>query len=420
MKTFFSILLCGLLLNINAQNPNRCSTHDRYERLVAADPRLVQRRAQLENETQNWITGNTARTSSSTQATLVTVPVVIHVLYQNSTQNISTAQINTQITVLNQDYGRTNTDAANTPAAFQSVAANCEIQFCLASVDPSGNPTTGIERRAVTVSNIGNGNAYYQYSQGGLDIWDHTKYLNIWVCDIDGGNTLGFAYLPNTTGAADDGVVIDYNFFGTIGTVAAPYALGRTATHEVGHWFNLEHIWADEPACSADDFVTDTPQQKAENYGCPSYPQTTQAGGRCSTADPSSMFMNYMDYTDDNCMNLFTLGQKQRMQAAINGPRAGLLTSGGCGPQGIHSYNNFLSVSVFPNPSEGKFDLQFASAQKNVEVVVLNTLGEIVFRSSYINKETIGIDLSGLADGVYVAEISTPETRAARKIMINR
>jgi hypothetical protein len=271
----------------------------------------------------------------------------------------------------------------------------------------------------VSINNIGNTNAYYQYSAGGLDIWDRDYYLNIWVCNIDGGNTLGFAYVPNSTGASDDGVVIDYRFFGTMGTVSPPYNLGRTATHEVGHWFNLEHIWADEPNCAADDGVTDTPQQKAENYGCPTYPQTTQSGGRCSSSDPSSMFMNYMDYTDDNCMNLFTNGQKLRMQAAINGPRVTLLSSNGCGPAGIAQFRTILPVSIFPNPSEGKFDIQFASAQKNVVVIISNELGEVVYSSSYADKETISIDLENLAEGIYVAEIISGETRAVRKIMIH-
>jgi hypothetical protein len=416
MKTLLSILLCASFLNVNAQHLNKCSTYDRYQQLVAADPSVATRHAQLEQQTQDWISANARNNAVQS---VVTVPVVIHVLYANATENISAAQINSQITVLNKDYSHTNSDAGNTPSAFQSLAADCQIQFCLAVRDPNGNPTSGIERRAVTINNIGNTNSYYQYSLGGLDIWDHTKYLNIWICNIDGGNTLGFSYYPNATGPADDGVVIDYHYFGTIGTVSSPYALGRTATHEVGHWFNLAHIWADEPNCAADDNVTDTPQQKAENYGCPTYPQTTQSGGRCSTSDPSSMFMNYMDYTDDNCMNLFTLGQKARMQAAINNSRPGLLTSNGCTPAGIERYTEFLAVSIFPNPSDGKFDILFGSSQKNVQVIVLNTLGEVIFQSSYINEEKISIDLSGLAEGIYVAEIISDKARATRKIMIN-
>ncbi len=406
-----------LVLTSYAQQNNKCSTHERYLTNLSADPSIAQSRAQLEQFTSNYTNARLA--NPNTIQTVITVPVVIHVLYQNTTQNISTAQVNSQITVLNQDYGRTNTDAGNTPSVFQSLAVNTGIQFCLATVDPQGNPTTGIERRAVTVSQIGNGNNYYNFANGGLAIWDHNKYLNIWVCDIDGGNTLGFAYLPLTTGASDDGVVIDYTCFGTTGTASAPFDLGRTATHEVGHWFNLEHIWADEPSCAADDLVTDTPQQKAENYGCPTYPQTSQSGGRCNTTDPSSMYMNYMDYVDDACMNMFSNGQKTRMNAAINGARVGLLTSNGCGPAGIISYpNNFLSVSIFPNPSNGNIQLVFMSNHKNIEVTITNAIGELVFKGNYENKESLDLDLSNLGSGVYIAEIVSENERATRKLII--
>lgn len=406
------------LLTVNAQHPNRCSTHERYLELVTKDPSIAQRRASLEEQTARWINNNEAKYSSP--QTIVTIPVVVHVLYQNTQQNISVAQINSQITVLNADYSRTNSDAGNTPSAFQSIAVDCQIQFCLATLDPNGNPTTGIERRSVTVSQIGNGSDYYQYSQGGLDIWDRDRYLNIWVCDIDGGSTLGFAYLPNSTGPADDGVVIDYRFFGTTGTVSPPYDLGRTVTHEVGHWLNLEHIWGDEPSCAADDGVSDTPQQKGENYGCPTYPQTTQSGGRCNTSDPSSMFMNYMDYSDDNCMNMFSNGQKLRMQATLNGARAGLLTSNGCGSTlGLLTVSGFLPVTLYPNPSQGQFEIRFASSQKFVDIKLMNTLGEIVFESTYMDRENIEIDVRDLTSGIYAVEIVTSTARASRTLIIN-
>lgn len=415
----FVTLLSIIAGNGFAQQHRTCTTHDRYLQAIAADPSIVQRRAQLEQESQNWINANQARLAPNSQAqVVVTIPVVIHVLYYNATQNISTAQINSQIVVLNKDYSRTNTDAANTPSAFQSIAVNCDMQFCLATVDPNGNPTTGIETRSTTINQIGNTNSYYQYSAGGLNAWDRTKYLNIWVCNIDGGNTLGYAYLPGTAAASYDGVVIDYRYFGTMGTVSAPFNLGRTATHEVGHWFNLEHIWADEPSCSADDGVTDTPQQKGENYGCPAYPQTTQSGGRCNTSDPSSMFMNYMDYTDDNCMNAFTQGQKTRMLAAINGARSGLLTSNGCGPAGITPVFGELSVSVFPNPSNGQVELLLGASQNKVDVVLMNTMGEVVSRLSFEHIERTEIDLTAYAKGIYIAEISTGTARAVRKLVI--
>ncbi|MBC7864302.1 MAG: T9SS type A sorting domain-containing protein, partial [Bacteroidia bacterium] len=246
------------------------------------------------------------------------------------------------------------------------------------------------------------------------------KYMNIWVCDIDGGSTLGFAYTPGSTGPADDGIVIDYNFFGTIGTVANPYDMGRTATHEVGHWFDLEHIWGDESACAADDLVADTPEQKAENYACPSYPQTTQSGGRCLTSDPSSMFMNYMDYTDDDCMNIFTLGQKTRMQAALNTQRSGLITSNGCsGGVGINSVNTILPLSIFPNPSSGIFEMNLGMVESKVEIRITDLVGKSVFEKTFLPAENLSFDISHLPNGVYFAIISSNGKQATRKIAKN-
>ena len=415
------LLLASSLListfSINAQQRRTCGTHDRYLQAVQADPSIAVRRAAKDQEMQEWIKRHTtSRTSSGT--VLVTVPVVVHVLYYNSTQNISNAQILSQLDVLNKDYSKTNTDTGLVPSVFKPLAADVQVQFCLANVDPSGNPTTGIETRAVTTTQIGNGNKYYQYSQGGMNAWDHTKYLNFWICDIDGGSTLGYTYLPGSIPASQDGVVIDYRFWGTTGTVSAPYDLGRTASHEVGHWFNLEHIWADEAACAADDGVADTPQQKGENYGCPTFPQTTSTGGRCSTTDPSSMYMNYMDYTDDACMMMFTVGQVARMQAAITAYRSGLLTSNGCsGTTGIRALNT-LATSIYPNPSQGVFEFTILE-NAPVALTITDLTGREVFSHAYDTNEKTIFNLSNQADGIYIAAFECNGKRSVRRIIKN-
>lgn len=177
------------------------------------------------------------------------IPVVVHVLYGNSTQNISLAQIQSQIAVLNKDFSATNTDISNVPSVFQSVVADCDIEFCLAQVDPNNQPTNGVNRvnvgtTSLTTSQIDN-------TWKPQTIWDPTKYFNIWVANIQ-GNILGYAQFPNSSGlgglntnngtANTDGVVILYNAFGTTGAVSAPYNKGRTATHEIGHWLGLRHI----------------------------------------------------------------------------------------------------------------------------------------------------------------------------------
>lgn len=423
MKKIVLSLAALLLLggNLFAQKHRTCLTHDKFVEAMK-DPATAARRAQVEHDIETYLNAHpqAASRTSGNQDILVTVPVVVHVLYYNSTQNISDAQIQTQIDVLNEDYAHRNPDSVNTPAVFQSLMANTEIQFCLASSDPSGNATTGIERRQVTVTQIGSTNKYYQYAQGGLTAWNRNYYLNIWICDIDGGFTLGFSYLPGTASAAYDGVVIDYNFFGTIGTAQSPFDLGRTATHEVGHWFNMEHIWADEPSCSADDGVTDTPQQKGENYGCPSYPQTTQSGGRCSTADPSSMYMNYMDYTDDACMNMFTYGQAARMQAAVNGARATLLTSTGCSiPSGISTPGGKLGMSVYPNPSAGVYSFSTGFFNGEAQLSVTDIAGRVVLEKTYQQGDQLIFDITDQPSGSYFVDVKIGDHREVKQVVKN-
>jgi len=217
---------------------------------------------------------------------------------------------------LNRDYRRYNSDSNNTLAEFQPVAGDARIQFILAETDPNGQPTTGVTRTQTTVTEF-NGdtsasnfdNACQLAANGGIDAWDRTRYMNIWVCVLS-SSTLGYAQLPGGP-ASTDGIVIDTGFFGLTST--PPYNLGRTLTHEVGHWFNLQHTWGSgSGSCLQDDGVTDTPNTDQPHYACPLNTIS------CSVR---AMVQNYMDYTDDSCMNLFTLGQIARMRAE--------LTSGG-------------------------------------------------------------------------------------------
>lgn len=252
------------------------------------------------------------------------IPVVVHVVYSSSAMNITDAQVRSQIDVLNEDFRRLNADKSNTPSAHAAVAADVEINFCLATVDPNGNATTGITRTSTTVSSFSDNDAVKYTSSGGKDAWNTSKYLNLWCCNL-GTSLLGYAQFPGGP-AATDGVVINYRYFGRGYASVAPFNKGRTGTHEVGHWLNLRHIWGD--ASCGNDYVTDTPTQQTSNYGCPSYPRTT-----CSNGSAGDQFMNYMDYTDDACMNMFSAGQKTRMRAlfASTGARYSLLSSGGCG-----------------------------------------------------------------------------------------
>jgi hypothetical protein len=405
---YLQIILLFTAQLVGAQAIRHCGTHDRYLQAVANDPSLLNRRLQMEEQIQQWINEGQFQRNNRTGQVIITVPVVIHVLYQNATQNISDSQILSQLEVLNDDYGLRNADTTITPAAFKPLMSNVQIQFCLADTDPNGNPTTGIERRQVSINRIGNGNRYYNYNQGGLNAWNSSYYLNFWLCDIDGGSTLGYTYLPGTVNPNQDGIVVDPQYFGTLGTVTPPFNKGRTVTHEVGHWFNLEHIWADEPNCSADDYVADTPQQKGENYGCPSYPQTNQSGGRCNNTDPSSMYMNYMDYTDDACMVMFTHGQTARMQAALNTQRSLLFNSTGCSSStGIKPINSSIYVNVVPNPSNGIFTFKLQDALTSIEIIITDIQGRTVVKKSFENNDLKEVNLSNESNGIYFARIIT-------------
>lgn len=301
----------------------RCLTTEKIAEARKNDPSIVARRAAIEERISKMeLRNHTERYSRSGQPPVYTIPVVVHIVYRTNAMNISDQRVMEQIQVLNEDYRRTNSDAGNTPTDFQSVAADCEIEFCLATKDPNNNSTTGITRTQTTVSNIGQGSSYYSTASGGIDIWDPTKYLNIWVCEL-GGGILGYTYTPGNAPNGADGVVISYRYFGKTGA-SAPYNGGRTATHEVGHWLNLEHVWGPgNGGCNQDDFVNDTPIQNQASSGCPTHPST-------SCSNNGDMFMNYMDYVNDNCMNMFTTGQKTRMRTAINASRPGLLTSQAC------------------------------------------------------------------------------------------
>ena len=307
-----------------AQAPQRsCSTMDVDSRLRTEDPYYAQNREAIEQFTQNYIA---TQATNGGERTVVTIPVVVHIVYNTASENISDAQVYNQIEVLNEDYSRTNPDVGETPAYFAGVAANCEIQFCLASEDPSGNPTTGITRTSTTKTSFSTSDQM-KFATYGHAIWDRNSYLNIWVCDLSSG-LLGYAQFPGGP-ASTDGVVIDYVYFGVGGAGASPYDLGRTATHEVGHWLNLYHIWGDDgTGCGGSDLVADTPNQADETYGCP-LPNVRIS---CSNGPNGDMYENYMDYTDDGCMNIFTAGQKTRMQALFSagGSRVSILSSTGC------------------------------------------------------------------------------------------
>jgi Pregnancy-associated plasma protein-A len=298
----------------------RCATDEVHLRLLLEDPEYARRRAMIEN--QAW---RAAQLPYVSRTGCTRIPVVVHVVWRVNAENISKAQIDSQIDVLNLDFRRRNADIGNVPAVFQPVIGDGRVEFALATTDPSGNATDGVTRRQTTVNAFPTDDSVKAAASGGTDAWPADRYLNIWVCVIAGG-VLGYAQFPGGA-AATDGVVVTHTAFGTTGTAAAPFNLGRTATHEIGHWLNLRHIWGDDQgACSGDDFVADTPNQGGPNFGAPSFPTIS-----CSNGPNGDMFMNYMDYVDDAAMFMFSAGQVTRMQAALDGPRSTIGSPTPCG-----------------------------------------------------------------------------------------
>ncbi len=362
---------------------------DAYEaQMIADNPKYRVIKKQLWDETQQWIQNNV--NSQSTKKAVITIPVVVHIVYNTGSQNITDAQIFSQIDVLNEDYRRTNANASNTPSAFLGVAADCEIEFCLAQQDFGGNATTGITRTNTSTNSFSTNDNVKLTSQGGIDGWPRTAYLNIWVCNL-GGGLLGYATPPGGQ-SWRDGVVIGYNYFGTVGTVSSPFDEGRTATHEIGHWLNLDHTFnggcagtTSSNCASAGDRICDTPPTSSANYFCPS---STQNSCTETPTDMNDMHMNFMDYTNDACMNLFTTGQKNVMVATLNGSRSSILTSSGCVNPAGFALDAGISLIITPTGT--------ACNTSVIPVVRLENFG-----TSTLTTATINYDVDGGANNTF-------------------
>lgn len=263
--------------------------------------------------------------------TTITIPVVVHVLFNNQDQNISEEEIQSQIDILNEDFAANNASSTDIPSVWTGLVQDSKIRFKLAQRDPSGNRSNGIVRVATVPEEfLLFDPAIYSSALGGSDAWPRASYLNIWVCKLQ-GNALGYANFPGSN-ASQDGVVINYLAFGRNGIARAPYNFGRTSTHEIGHWLILSHIWGDDNNdCSASDFpitqqqIDDTPNQQQPTFRCKKFPALDD----CSPTTPGIMYMNFMDYTDDKCMMFFTPGQQFRMRTTLNGVRDSLKISSG-------------------------------------------------------------------------------------------
>ena len=417
------IVLCIFCLNINAQS-EKCATMKNLEASIAKDPSLLTRIQQAEIRTQEWIATQpkiNPKTIAKKVQQIITIPVVVHVLWNDPVENISDEQIQSQIDGLNEDFRLLNFDTLSYTHPFWEFTADAEIEFCMAARDPEGNATNGITRTYTDVAGFaGDGDEKFT-SSGGIDNWDPTQYLNLWVCNLDSsGGTLGYAAFPADLAATpeEDGVVISYEAFGFTGTATAPNELGRTATHEVGHWLNLLHIWGDD--ICGDDFVDDTEIQEDAVYGCPAFPYNDFS--TCGSGPDGEMNMNFMDYVDDACMNMFTYGQTLRMNAALNDERVGLLTSMGCSaPTKINEIDLTNSIEIYPNPSKGNFTINMVNTKADkMLVTVYDMMGSTIHEFKNINSIPCKVDLNDLSNGVYYVKIDSGDKTITKKIIISK
>ncbi len=349
-------------------------------------------------------------------AQAVTIPVVFHVLYGTTPQNVHDTILQEQIDVMNEDLTANNADLWKVPAVWQPIIGSMQTTFVLASLDPAGNPTTGVERRQ-HVGNWQNNNMMKSYATGGLDAWPDTSYLNIWVCSM-ANSLLGYTQLPGGP-AATDGIVLHYAVVGRGQPAQAPFNAGRIGTHEFGHWLGLAHIGPDN-SCADIDSCADTPGFTSMVVG--SYSVGTILTDACQPVAPGIMWMNFMMYTDDTSMVFFTQDQVGRMTWTLNNMRLGLFTPDGI-VTGVNQIEKPSQLSVFPSPSaSGTFTLTRMDGSSRAEVQLYDVNGQLIDETIEFpaGSTTLQINLSAFADGVYSVVVRSEFAVQTKAVVVAR
>lgn len=365
---------------------------------------------------KNLLLSITFLSSLALNAQWIDFPVVFHVLYFNTAQNIPDSVLQHQLDVLNEDFNATNANIVDVPVVWQPLIGDMDITFSFATTDPQGNPTTGIERRQTTAVSFPSSNAH-SFAQGGLDPWPDSNYINIWVYNMSSG-LLGYSSFPDTNPNTLQYLDFDYNVIGRNDpNTQAPYNLGRVGTHEMAHFFGLRHIWGDDGnACSGSDNIADTPNQADENYGNPGV--GTVITDACSPTAPGVMWMNYLDFTDDAAMCFFTLGQVVEVHSNINSFFGSFGNPAGIDPVSPESPSGF---SVFPSPSStGIFQVNRIAYDVKTSVEVYDVQGRMILAPVYFEQgsTTMQVDLSGFTNGTYSFVIRTENQVETKRVVI--
>jgi len=428
--------LFGKTINAAKVNPEngkiRCATTEYNEYRREQNPSLESR-----EEFEQWLSSKIETVSmqrnANTANTIITIPVVVHVIHNGdalgNNENITDAQVLSQIQVLNEDFRK----MADTPGWNDNpVGADTEIQFALAVVDPFGQPTNGIDRVNLGVASWNESNV-----EGNLKpntIWDPTQYFNIWVANFGGdlNGVLGYAQFPNTNsvpgigtgngGSTTDGVIIGYRYFGSEniapnGNYEWPYNQGRTTTHEIGHALGLIHVSGDSSSCTVNtsdsqkDYCPDTPATNDYNYYCDFIDS-------CPVANGSDMIENYMDYTPDSCMNIFTQNQKTRMLGVLqNAPRRASLTTSTVWLS-TPEVASLSSISIYPNPASNVLNISSPNSLPQ-SFVIYNSLGQLVANTIVSSDADLSINTSSYSNGVYFVKVSNGSQTKTLKFIKN-
>ena len=423
--TLFALMTVFSLSFINAQNTQtknfgpditRCSTVEYEQIMKERDPEMMSSREANELVTRLIEENKLSRVNNEVEggSNVLTIPVVVHVIHNGDAygtgENIRDEQVISQITVLNEDFRR----LSGTPGFNNSpVGADVEIEFCLAKRDPNGQSTNGIDRVQLTTAFYNSISSVEAIKPS--TIWDPNQYMNIWVVNL-GANLLGYAQFPNNSAfqANTDGVVIGHQYFGSRskypqGTYFSPYDRGRTATHEVGHFLGLIHIWGDNSNCNVNasdsfqDFCPDTPAAAQDNVTCVTVDS-------CPSDPGNDMVQNYMDYTNDACMNIFTQNQRTRMRTFLTtfNRRQQLLTSLGCvEPLSTPAFEMLQGIKIYPNPTQNSMNIQVNNSDLLPEsFVIYNTLGQRIVNRTVQSNMDLSVDTSSFTNGVYFIQIT--------------
>lgn len=360
------------------------------------------------------------------------IPVVVHIVYNTPEENLDDSVVFNQIERLNEDYRRMNADAVNTRDTFSTIVGDSHIEFQLATVDPDGQPTTGITRTNTTVTSFfGTGGGTFaegvkSTADGGIDPWDQEHYLNIWVCDMSVWGVpfiLGYAtppdglpnWPPGSTNGLSDGVVIQYQAFGANNPNALDLGggpidvQGRTAVHEVGHYLGLRHIWADGD-CTEQDGIDDTPNAEDQSNQDCDFNKNTCTDNIGTLGDLPDMVENYMDYSAETCQNAFTLGQVDLMRGVLEVERYELVHDNPA--VGIQKHEEDL-FSVYPNPSNGNVTINHLKAGSTINIY--DESGRLIYQTITDGSTQF---INGLNKGLYVLSVQYGEAVKNEKLVI--